>query len=91
MLSPDNPVLGAAVFGRQVELFLESDVGMYLRQRAQSDIDSAMQVLRNIDAFKPEEILKIQLKLKVAERIVGYLAEAVLAGQQATEHIREDA
>jgi hypothetical protein len=85
----DDPILRVAVFGRQVEIFLESDIGQYLLQCAQKDIDEATESLKKVDPFRPEEILKIQHKLQVAESVIGWLSDAVQAGTQANQTMRE--
>ena len=86
----DNPVLRVAVFGRQVELFFESDIGQYLMQCAQKEIDEASEGLHTVDAFSPEAVLKLQHKLRVAQSVMGWLTDAIQAGLQANETMRHE-
>ena len=91
MVDPDNPVLRTAVFGKQVEQFLESDIGSYLVGRAQEQGEAAIMELKDADPFDHDKIIKIQSRIKVAESIIGWLGDAIRAGHQAAEHIQEDA
>lgn len=90
-LSPDDPTVRTAVFGKQVEDFLTSDVGTYLLQCASVQSEEATADLKEADPFKPEQIVAIQMRIKIADSVIGWLGDAVRAGQQATEHLREDA
>jgi hypothetical protein len=89
-LNPDDPVLRTAVFGRQVEQFLDSDIGCYLAQCAEKDIELGINQLKKADPFKPEQVIAAQMKVKIAETIMGWLGDALRAGYQATEAIKED-
>lgn len=85
MIDPESPELRRAVFGRQVELFLESEIGEYLRQCAQAEIDNAVRALSEVDAEDPKAVRQIQTKLKVAESVMGWLGDAITQGQQARQ------
>lgn len=90
-LSPDDPTVRTAVFGKQVEHFLETDIGTYLLQCAKAQSDEWMQKLKNCDPWDEEAVMAAQMKIHVAELFIGWLGDALAAGLQATEHIREDA
>lgn len=81
-LNPDDPKVRVAVFGRQVEMFLESDVGQYLRQCAQSETEDAARELMHIDASDTAKVMAIQVKLRTADNILGWLEQAVASGLQ---------
>jgi len=83
VLDPESPDMIRAVFGRQVELFLETDVGQYLQQCAETDVAEAMGKLRYADPEDPKAIRELQFKIRVAEAVVGWLSDAINAGQQA--------
>ena len=89
-LNPDDPVLRAAVFGKQVEQFMETDIGCYIAQCAEKDIESGLKMLREADPFDPTQIVAAQTKVKIAETVIGWLGDAMRAGLQATEAIKED-
>lgn len=90
-LSADDPTVRTAVFGKEVEHFLESSIGTYLLQCAREQSESATERLKHADPFEPEKIVALQMKINIADSIIGWLGDAVAAGLQATEHIREDA
>jgi phytoene/squalene synthetase len=83
MLDPESPDMIRAVFGRQVEMFLESDVGQYLTQCAETEVVEALTKLKDADAEDPKAIRELQFKIRVAEAVVGWLNDAINAGQQA--------
>jgi len=89
MIDPESPDLQRAVFGRQVELFLESDIGVYLTQCAQTEINEAIEKLVKVDPEDPKAIRDLQHKIRVAESVMGWLADAVRSGSQAREAIEE--
>lgn len=89
MIDPESPDLRRAVFGRQVEMFLESDIGVYLVQCAQTEINEATEKLVRVDPEDPKAIRDLQHKIRVAESVVGWLADAVRSGTQAREAIEE--
>lgn len=91
MLNPDDPVLRTAVFGKQVEQFLETDIGAYLLQCASHQSEEWTQKLKRADPWDQEKIMGAQMKIHVAELFIDWLGDAVRAGLQATEHIKEDA
>lgn len=90
MLNPDDPNLRVAVFGKQVEQFLQSDIGEYVTQCAQRDIEKGIKLLKEVDPFVPEQIVSAQMRVRIAESIMGWLGDALRAGYQATEAVKED-
>ena len=87
-LSNDDPLVRTAVFGRQVEDFLGSDVGRYIAQRASDEIDAAMHALKTASPsfwWGRRKIARLQEQIAVAERVIGWLADAVTEGRQATQ------
>jgi hypothetical protein len=81
---PIDPTLEIAIFGRQVEDFLKSDVGDYLINRAKDEAEEAMDLLKNTHPWRKRRIQQLQNQIKVAESIKGWLGGAVAAGIQAT-------
>jgi hypothetical protein len=88
-LLESNDTLRIAVFGRQVEQFLKSDIGQYIIQSADADIGEALDKLKNADPFKPELIISIQMKIGIAESVKGWLADAIASGRMATKTLEE--
>lgn len=79
------------MFGKQVEQFLQSDIGTYLLECAKEQSDTWTSKLKVADPWDQEQIMVAQMKVQIAELFIGWLGDAVRAGIQATEHIQEDA
>jgi hypothetical protein len=88
-LDPEDPVVRSATFGRQVEMFLESDIGVYLVQRADEQAETALRELVVADPAKPDEIRAIQNRVKVADSVVSWLRDAIQEGAQAKGELSE--
>jgi hypothetical protein len=88
-LDPSDPTVRAATFGRQVEMFLASDIGVYLVKRADEQGESAVKELISVDPTATETIRAIQNRVKVADCILSWLREAIETGAQAAEDLRE--
>lgn len=89
-LDADDPNVRTAVFGRQVEDFLNGDVGSYLVKCAQADIDEGLKELRAVDAEDPKAVRAAQNKVAVAESIMMWLGDAIQRGHAATELLQEE-
>ena len=89
-LNPDDPVVSDAVFGEEVRNFLNSRVGSYIVAAAKQDAESAMHDFSQVDPTKPEAIMEIQVRLRAANMVSVWLADAINRGQQAIEQLRED-
>lgn len=78
-----------AQFGKQVEIFLLSDVGKYLLQCADLEEENAVKQLKICDPYDPNAIQEVQNKIWRAESVRKWLEDAVLAGLQALEIIED--
>jgi hypothetical protein len=79
----------AAVVGRMVEDFLHSDIGLYLVQCADAEIDKGVEALKKANAENPSEVRSAQNQVICGEYIKQWLEEAVSAGLRA-QQILED-
>jgi hypothetical protein len=86
MENDDKELWDKAVFGRQVEEFICSDIGKYLMARAEKDWSEAVLRLRDCP---PEQLLKYQADMKRAESIRFWLSSAVEEGLRALNLIQE--
>lgn len=92
-LSKDDPLVRTAVLGKQIENFLDSDVGRLVAQRAADEIDACAEILKKTSPrhfWGRAKIERLQNKIAIAESVIRWLADAVTEGQQATQ-ILEDA
>lgn len=87
-LDPDDPNLRMAVFGRQVEDFLNGDIGSYLVKCAQAEIDEGLKALRTVDAEDPKAVRTAQNRVEVAESIMQWLGDAISRGHAAVELLK---
>ena len=91
-LSNEDPLVRAAVFGRQVEDFLSSDIGRHIAARASDEIDAALHQLKSISPrffWGRRKIARLQEQIAVAERVISWLADAVTEGRQATQALED--
>lgn len=82
-------MLHRAAFGKQVDLFMKSDVGQYLLARAADQIYEAQEMFKRADCSKASDVQMLQNKIIVADSIVQWLRDAVGDGIQAL-NILED-
>lgn len=88
-LNPEDPTVRSATFGAQVEQFLNSDIGVYMVERADEQAEAALKELVTADPTQPEVIRAIQNRIKVADSIVSWLREAIEMGEQSKQQLRE--
>jgi hypothetical protein len=87
-IDPDDPKVRWAMFGRQVEHFLESDVGRFLVNRAKDETEAALEEFKDADPFNGPAMAKIQARAKLSDSIVVWLGDAIAAGENATEQLK---
>jgi hypothetical protein len=85
MLDPEDPLVQAAVFGKQVQEFLQEDIGNYLVGLARDQGDVAMRELKTVDPTETERIIALQMRIQIADNFIQWLAEAVAMGLQAQQ------
>jgi hypothetical protein len=90
-LNPADPDVQEAVFGAQVEQFLDSDIGRYLTLRAQETANEALEALAVANPEDPGLIRSLQNRVVVADLVVSWLGEAIVRGDVAQQKLREDA
>ena len=90
MLNPDDPVVRTATFGQIVQNFVSGPIGVYIQERAQEEeLDSVKQLI-TVDAEDHRTIRKLQTKAQVAGKIIEWLMDAIQAGEQALETLKEE-
>lgn len=77
----------AVSFGMTVEAFLESPIGKYLVNRAEEEVEDAVEKLKVVDCTATREIRALQNQVYRAESIQYWLAEAIQAGQNASDEL----
>ena len=87
-IDPDEPTVRTAVFGKQVEEFLQTDIGDYLLQMAKNEEADAIEAL--IAAKASDDTSEIRLKIRTARWFQQWLGEAVNMGLQSLKLLEED-
>jgi hypothetical protein len=92
MLNPEDPVVRTAVFGRQVEDFVNGDIGRFVTKRADDEINECLdklKVTRPSTQAAIQHIESLQSRIAVCERVIAWLAEAITEGHQAMNIIED--
>lgn len=84
-----SPLLKQIDLGFQVEAFLQSDIGRYLVQRAEGEVEEAVEQLKRADPDNAAQIRAIQHTIHVAESIQYWLADAIQAGLNAQQELHD--
>lgn len=89
MTTENSPILQQIDLGFQVEAFLQSDIGRYLVQRAEAQVEEAVEKLKRCDPENSAQIRAIQNDIQVAEAIQYWLAEAIQSGLNAQQQLHD--
>lgn len=79
-----------AAFGRDVQDFMESEIGRLIVGRAEQEAAIAIELLKKASPNDSVEITRLQNQIFVAESIKGWLAQAVSDGLQAERVLTEE-
>lgn len=82
-------IIRRATFGRQVEQFLNTEVGKYLVCRANDEVAKAVFDFKNCCPTDAVEVQSIQNRMKQGENFIEWISQAVNDGLQAL-NILED-
>jgi hypothetical protein len=89
-LNDKDPVVNVAVFGKQVEAFLESDIGVYLLSKTQEEEEQATErLINNAHTLAIKDILAEQATITRARNFRDWLAYAIQDGLQALQMLEE--
>lgn len=86
-LDPEDPDVKVAVFGKQVEEFLQSDIGDYLLKQSEFNANQAINELKSVSPWRRNRIRHLQNKIRISEDFQNWLAEAYAAGKQAMNNL----
>jgi hypothetical protein len=83
-LDPADPVVNAAVFGKQVEDFIRSDIGTYLIKKCTGEENEAVErLVERAHVMSHEEVLAEQSIIARSRGFRDWLGYAVQDGLQA--------
>lgn len=77
-------------FGFEVQAFLRSNIGKYLVQRAETEVEDAVEALKVVDPEDPKAIRDLQAKIAQAGSFQYWLAEAYQAGENAQRELTSE-
>jgi hypothetical protein len=86
-----DPIVELAVFGQEVERFMDSSIGVYVSQKIADEIEHSMQELRTVNPQDAGAVSAAQAKAQVMLDLSMWLRQAIAAGTQAQEALRESA
>lgn len=75
-------------FADQVDRFFGSDLGKYLAQRADDEVEMWTAALKKVDPVDANQIRTIQNNIYRAEQVLVWLADAILAGENARDQLQ---
>lgn len=74
-------------FGFQVEAFIQGEIGQYLIKRAEGEVAQAVEELKQVNPHEYQAIALIQNRIRVAESVQYWLAEAIQSGHAAQDEL----
>ena len=90
-LDPEDPVVRTATLGKQVEDFLNTDIGKYLIGRAEEESQQALDKLKVVSPWRRTRIRDLQAQVWRAESFQQWLGNAIVEGQHALEMLQDEA
>ncbi len=91
MLNPNDPEVIRAALAEQVDQFLQGDIGQYITERATSQMAEAMDKLKKANASDIALIRQLQMDVLIPERVLDWLRDAMIEGEEARLNLIEDA
>lgn len=86
-----DPKMEQAVFGEEVRRFLVEDrIGRYITAKAAEEVMNGLEQLKDVEPDDAKTIRAIQTKIRVAESVVSWLAEAVDNGERAQQILEDE-
>jgi hypothetical protein len=86
-LDHNDPLVKDAVFGKQVEDFLHSDVGDYLLAQARREGAEALEKLKVVEPNAEQDIRALQSIIARSDSFQTWLGQAVEDGLRATNQL----
>jgi hypothetical protein len=89
MITEENRLLGEAQLGIEAEAFMRSQIGRYLVQRAQNEIEEETALLIDADPDDIKTGRDIRNRIERCRMFLTWMTEAVNVGRKAHEELRE--
>lgn len=75
--------------GMDVQVFMEGAAGRYIRARANTQMQEAMEALASANPFDNREIQQHQQKYQVASLVLSWIGDIVTEGENAARQFAE--
>ena len=82
-------LMESASFGEAATIFLSSDMGKYIVQKATDEIDAAVGELMDADPFECKKVAELQQRIRAAQGALVWFGEAIDEGRLALEQLEE--
>lgn len=90
-LDPNDERVELARFGREVEMFLASDIGHFMMERARRVSEEARgKLIETAHRIERDDIRNLQTLIAFGASFEQWLTEAVESGHAAIELLKED-
>ena len=86
----EQELFGRALFGKQIQQFWDSDVGAYLRTRAQECYTAAIRKLKDCDPTDSKTVARLQAEVWRAESFEDWLSEGIVDGLKSMDLLESD-
>jgi len=83
-------LMESASTGEAVKMFIQSELGRSITNRAVQEIDEAMAELVEASPFNAELIDRIQNRIKIPSRAISWLTDAIAEGDNAMTRLNEE-
>ena len=88
--SENDYLFAEAKMGVDVETFLSTEVGRYLKGRAQQEVEDATHLFLTCDPERSHEVIKkAKAKAQAAQQVMTWLTEAYSAGMIAIQTLED--
>lgn len=88
-MSADPGQMGQVSLGIDAEAFVLSPLGKYLIGRSEREVEQAVEQLKRVAPDDSKVIAALLHRIRVAESVPQWLAEAIQAGHHAEFQLRE--
>ena len=83
-------LMESAATGESAKLFLQSDLGRHITQRAADEVEEALALLVEVPPTDSARIAELQTQIKVARQSIVYLTEAIAEGDNALRQLHDE-
>jgi hypothetical protein len=85
-----DELLTVAVFGKQVEIFWDGELGGYLKMRIAAEREEAMKNLARADRNNAQEVGRWQDRIAMVDLIQDWITDLIKDGLQAARALEEN-